>query len=265
MKWLKLMLLSTALLQLGGCAFPNFQPKFAPRVSAENALESEQKHGSVLSTSKVDYASDKDRKQYSSNSPVPGDPLYAPPKVRYTPARPKAGSLYRENGNMALFQDRRAYRIGDMLTVLLSEQTTSSKNADTSYSKSTQVKADAPKIAGKTLKKLSADVDADRNFDGSASSSQGNKLNGSITVLVQKVLPNGILVVSGEKWINLNQDDEYIRLTGLVRSEDIDRDNQVPSQRVGDARISYSGRGTLADSNSSGWLNKFFNSNWVPF
>ncbi|MCE7616813.1 flagellar basal body L-ring protein FlgH, partial [Vibrio fluvialis] len=101
--------------------------------------------------------------------------------------------------------------------------------------------------------------------DGSASSSQGNKLEGAITVTVSEVLPNGVIRIRGEKWIRLNQGDEFIRLTGIVRVDDISRNNQVSSQRIGDARITYSGRGALADSNASGWLTQFFNSPWMPF
>lgn len=82
---------------------------------------------------------------------------------------------------------------------------------------------------------------------------------------VHEVLPNGVLRISGEKWIRLNQGDEYIRLTGIVRVDDISRSNQVSSQRIGDARITYSYWGALAESNASGWLTQFFNSPWMPF
>lgn len=197
--------------------------------------------------------------------PEPDEEKYAPPALDYSLPAPQHGSLYRHHYTMTLFQDRRAYRVGDMLTVVLSEETESSKKADTQYGKSASVGFAAPSIAGKTIDELAASIDADRSFDGSASSSQGNKLEGAITVTVHDVLPNGVLRISGEKWIRLNQGDEFIRLTGIVRVDDISRNNQVPSSRIGDARITYSGRGALADSNASGWLTQFFNSPWVPF
>ena len=75
---------------------------------------------------------------------------------------------------------------------------------------------------------------------------------------VHKVLPNGTLLVKGEKSLRLNQGDEFIRLAGLVRLDDINRYNQVSSQSVANARISYAGRGVLNDSNSAGWLTRFF-------
>lgn len=197
--------------------------------------------------------------------PKPDEEKYAPPALDYSLPEAQSGSLYRHQYSMTLFQDRRAYRVGDMLTIVLSEETESSKKAGTKYGKSSNVGFAAPTIGGSTLDNLAVSVDAQRGFDGSASSSQGNKLEGSITVTVHEVLPNGVLRISGEKWIRLNQGDEFIRLTGIVRVDDISRSNRVASSRIGDARITYSGRGAMADSNAAGWLTQFFNSPWVPF
>lgn len=197
--------------------------------------------------------------------PEPDEEKYAPPKLDYSLPAAQNGSLYRHQYSMTLFQDRRAYRVGDMLTVVLSEETESSKKADTKYGKNSSVGFATPSLGGKNIDELAASVDAQRGFDGSASSSQGNKLEGAITVTVHEVLPNGVLRISGEKWIRLNQGDEFIRLTGIVRVDDVSRNNQVSSARIGDARITYSGRGTLADSNAAGWLSQFFNSPWMPF
>jgi len=84
-------------------------------------------------------------------------------------------------------------------------------------------------------------------------------------VTVVEVLANGNLVVQGEKWININQGEEYIRLRGIVRPSDISPDNTIASVRVANAQIQYSGDGSLADANEQGWLAKFFNSPWMPF
>jgi len=174
------------------------------------------------------------------------------------------GSLFSANYGMALFQDRRAFRLGDILTVELDEQTRSSKKAGTSYGKDSNVGIGVPLIAGKAQPKGQFTLEGERDFKGSSSSSQQNSLSGSITVMVAEVLPNGVLRIRGEKWLKLNQGDEYIRLSGLVRVDDIDGSNRVSSQRLGDARITYSGRGALADANESGWLSRFFNSSWFP-
>lgn len=197
--------------------------------------------------------------------PKPDGEEYAPPVLDYTLPEAKSGSLYRHQYTMTLFQDRRAYRVGDILTVQLSEETESSKKAGTQFGKSSSINLGAPTVANKVYDQLTTGVEGSRKFDGNASSSQGNKLQGAITVTVHEVLPNGVLRISGEKWLRLNQGDEFIRLTGIVRVDDISRSNQISSQRIGDARITYSGRGALADSNAAGWLTQFFNSPWIPF
>ncbi len=196
---------------------------------------------------------------------APNPDKYAPPALDYSLPEAKNGSLYRHQYTMTLFQDRRAYRVGDILTVMLSEETSSKKNANTQFDKNSGVAFAAPTIGSGVFQDGAVNIDAGRNFDGSASSSQGNQLNGAITVTVHEVLPNGVLSISGEKWLRLNQGDEFIRLTGIVRVEDVDRNNYVSSQRIGDARITYAGRGALADSNAAGWLTQFFTSPWMPF
>ncbi len=80
-----------------------------------------------------------------------------------------------------------------------------------------------------------------------------------------RVLPNGLLRVSGEKSLYLNQGEEFIRVRGYLRAADIDADNRVSSQRIANAQIAYSGQGTLADANTPGWLTRFFASPWMPF
>ena len=94
---------------------------------------------------------------------------------------------------------------------------------------------------------------------------QSNSLDGSISANVMQVLNNGSLVIRGEKWISINNGDEFIRVTGLVRSQDIKPDNTVDSTRMANARIQYSGTGTFADAQKVGWLSQFFMSDWWPF
>jgi flagellar L-ring protein precursor FlgH len=86
-----------------------------------------------------------------------------------------------------------------------------------------------------------------------------------VTVIVQEVLPNGLLRVAGEKRLQLNQGEEFLRLKGYLRAADIDNDNQVSSLRVANARIAYSGQGSLADANTPGWLTRFFTGPLMPF
>jgi len=179
------------------------------------------------------------------------------------------GSIYHDNQNMELFVDPRAHRVGDILTVVLQESTQASKKASTSTSKTDKNSFDAPVLLGKTAmfngNPASISLNGDRSFAGDGSSSQSNQLSGQITVTVAQRLSNGNLVVRGEKWLTINQGKELIRISGIVRPQDINPDNSVASSRVADARISYTGRGSLADANTQGWLARFFNSKWMPF
>ncbi|NAX33874.1 flagellar basal body L-ring protein FlgH, partial [Vibrio sp. V29_P1S30P107] len=96
-------------------------------------------------------------------------------------------------------------------------------------------------------------------FSGSAEANQSNSIKGSITVEVIDVLTNGNLVIRGEKWLMLNTGDEYIRLSGTIRPDDIDAENTIASNRISNARIQYSGTGTNQDMQEPGFLARFFN------
>lgn len=200
----------------------------------------------------------------------PGDPAYAPvaaPAMLAPP--PNDGGIYRSGTGLSLFEDKRARRVGDVITILLSENTSSSKKADTEIKKDDSIEIDAglvlgaqPKIGGVNM---STSVNPKRDFGGEASSDQSNKLSGTITVMVADVLPNGLLEVRGEKWMTLNRGEEFIRLRGYVRPEDVLPDNTISSTKVADVRIAYSGNGELAQANRQGWASRFFSSEWWPF
>lgn len=166
---------------------------------------------------------------------------------------------------VSLTSDSRAYRVGDAVTVVLQETTQASKRAGTSFSKESSAGVTPIAALGKTFGKTAIDLSAEREFQGNATSTQQNALSGALTVIVQEVLPNGLLRVAGEKNLTLNQGEEFVRLKGFIRAQDIDNDNQVSSLRVANARIAYSGKGALADANQPGWLTRFFNSPLMPF
>jgi flagellar L-ring protein precursor FlgH len=208
----------------------------------------------------------------ASMSQYADDADYAspPPSAAYAQPVAAPGTIYNAGGAFDLFMDRRARSVGDILTVMLVERTDASKESSTSTAKGSSVDTGLPIFAGRPITSggtpiLNSEFGSDSSFDGSADSSQSNRLDGSITVTVAERLPNGNLLVSGEKRITINQGEEFVRLQGIVRPVDIGPANSVPSTKVGDARITYSGRGTLADSNRPGWLSRFFNSPWVPF
>jgi len=194
----------------------------------------------------------------------------APIQVVVAPqAQASGGSLYRAGPGLNLYSDRRARGGGDLLTINLIENTTAQTTAATSVDKSSDISMAAPSIAGAPLtyngrELLSATINGERGFSGNGNSAQSNRLLGSITVTVVQRLPNGNLVVQGQKNMRLNQGDELVQIQGIVRAADISPDNSVPSSRVADARIAYGGRGAMAQSNSMGWLGRFFNSPIFP-
>ncbi len=207
----------------------------------------------------------------SCASPKRGDAEFAPalPMRQVGPVE-HTDSIYQIGSAWLLHEDIRPRRVGDMLTVTLQEKTDAKKSADTATQKATDSSLSAPLLLGAPITSngrdvISTELSSAYDFQGGSDSGQSNSLTGSVTVVVVAVQANGNFVVQGEKWININQGEEYIRLRGIVRPSDIGPDNTISSERVANAEIQYSGDGTLNDANEQGWLAKFFNSPWMPF
>lgn len=216
-------------------------------------------------------------------NPTPRDPRFAPvyPNAPSYTANigMNTGAIYQPGNAVMLFQDNRAHRVGDTLTIILTETTNASKSANTSTDKSNSNSIKNPTIFGREVEayapsglplaagnlNLGFELGSEHSFSGKGASQQSNKLSGSVTVTVAEVLSNGNLLVRGEKWLALNQGEEYVRLSGIVRQSDIFADNTIPSTKVADARIEYGGTGAVADSNVLGWLSRFFLSGIWPF
>jgi flagellar L-ring protein FlgH len=195
-----------------------------------------------------------------------------PPTVRQLPppAARTDGAIYQAGQEMALFQDLKARRVGDVLTIVLNEATAASKNAATTTSKTSAVTDTGPTIFGKSITTkgvpiLDTTLSGSHTFDGEGTASQGNSFTGSLTVTVTQVESNGNLVVEGDKTLKLNQGDEFIHISGVVRPADVSTANTVTSDKIADAHISYSGKGVIANANRMGWLTRFFNSVLSPF
>lgn len=216
-----------------------------------------------------------------TTTPMKSDPAFSPtPPVPPPPSMRSQGAIYQAGYGMTLFEDIKARRVGDTLTVILMEKTDASKKAGTSSKKKTGVDIAAPVIFGSPVQfnasgliplannngnNLSAGINSNQNFSGEGDSSQSNSLSGRITVTIAEVLSNGNMLVRGEKMLAINQGNEYVRFSGIVRPLDVQRDNTVLSTLVADAKISYAGEGAVADANTSGWIARFFNSAWWPF
>lgn len=216
--------------------------------------------------------------------PKPDDPYYAPVLPRTPlPATQTNGAIYQADFDNNYFTDRKAFRVGDIITISLNERTQASKNASSQIQKNSDVDIGVPNIFGMAITpknplsglsalgmgndklSLEAGYGAERATQGSGQTGQSNSLSGSITVTIAEVYPNGVLAVRGEKWLTLNTGDELVRISGIVRADDISTDNVVSSTRIADARITYSGTGAFANASKPGWLDRFFLSPLFPF
>lgn len=204
------------------------------------------------------------------NEEVKNDP-------EYTPVEPveadlnvvPTGSLFQHSYANNLYSDIKAHRIGDIITVYLDESTTAKKKAGTSLDKSNTYNFSVDDITlpnGASIPGfgLGGGVSQDSAFAGDADADQSNSLKGSITVNVTRVLSNGNLEIRGEKWLMLNNGEEFVRIKGVIRSEDVSSDNSVSSTHVANARIQYGGTGTFANTQRQGWLTSFFNGPYWP-
>ncbi len=194
---------------------------------------------------------------------APVDPLLPPPRAEVN------GSIFHANTSRFLFEDIKARRIGDTITVILEESTNASKSASTSGKTETDYSLPTPTVFGKGVTKdgqdiLVMDLEDDFEFKGNGGASQSNSLSGNITVTVVAVQSNGNLKVRGEKLLTLNHGSEVVRIAGIVRPTDVTPENTILSTQIAAAEITYSGNGFVASANKPGWFTSFFNSFW-PF
>ncbi|GKW49235.1 flagellar L-ring protein [Halomonas sp. NCCP-2165] len=177
------------------------------------------------------------------------------------PAPVANGSIYQERrGYQPLFEDRRPRMVGDILTIVLDEEVSASKNARTNADRngSASLELDTLPDALETLAEYGFDLSGASDFDGGGGSQANNSFTGTITVSVLEVMNNGNLRVRGEKQIAINQGTEFIRFSGVVNPRTITAQNSVPSTQVADARIEYVGDGYINEAQHMGWLQRFF-------
>lgn len=199
------------------------------------------------------------------------DPAFAPaaPSDLRTPPQ-TTGAIYQAGYDMRLFEDHRARRVGDTLTIRLVERTNAKKDSDIDISKENTSTISVPTLFGAQNAKIfgyevESSLQSKHQFKGEGEANQSNSLTGDITVTVVAVLPNGNLKIRGEKRVTLNQGHEYIRLSGIVRPMDINAANTIESTKVADATIMYTGEGAMADATRMAWLARFFISLIFPF
>lgn len=205
---------------------------------------------------------------------IPREPLVHQPMTARTDmsvrtAAPVNGSIYRTSfGAQALFEDRRPRYVGDVLTILVSENVNASKNSAANASRNGSTTSTLGLIPGLFSGLISSSQDANASGQNVMSAKGGanaaNTFNGVITVTVVEVLPNGNLLVSGEKQMLINQGTEFIRFSGVVNPRTVSANNTVPSTQVADAKIEYSAKGYIDEAQTMGWLQRLF-LNVLPF
>ena len=171
------------------------------------------------------------------------------------------GAIYQAATYRPLFEDRRARHVGDVLTIVINEKTQAGKQASSNASKTSEVDSSISAVAGLPLKMfqgLGVNAEASNTYDDKSALNSSNTFSGSVTVTVIEVLPNGNLIVAGEKQIALDKGTEYIRLSGVVQPDTIQAGNTVSSAKVADARLEYRTSAKFDTAEVMGWLGRFF-------
>ena len=199
---------------------------------------------------------------------IPRDPLVHQPMTARADAQMAArgktsnGSIFQVSarGN-GLFEDNRPRNVGDILTIVISEKMNASKTSGANATRDGSTSADfsvVPRVIGGLLNNQSAELSGKTGLNAKGGATAGNTFNGNITVTVVDVMPNGNLLVSGEKQMLINQGTEFIRFSGVVNPRSVTGNNTVLSTQVADARIEYSAKGYIDEAQHMGWLQRIF-------
>jgi len=172
------------------------------------------------------------------------------------------GSIYQpENARLSLYDDRRAFFVGDTIAIVIEEKTSASKKSSGNANRAGTTSLAVPTISGFPMKGLQGvDIEgtSSQKFSGGGDASSNNLFSGNLAVTVIEVYPNGNLLVSGEKQVTINQGTEFIRFSGVVNPVNVTSTNTVSSTRVADARIEYRGNGYIDEAQTMGWLSRVF-------
>ncbi|MBX3648510.1 MAG: flagellar basal body L-ring protein FlgH [Rhodocyclaceae bacterium] len=193
-------------------------------------------------------------------------PMSARPAAR-NEILPSNGAIYQASHVRPLFEDRRARFVGDTISINIVEKTQAAKKSNTGVERSQDLEVSVPtlfKVPGKSFQGLNIEANHDSKFSGKGESAANNTFTGTITCTVIEVLPNGNLLVSGEKLVAINQGEEFIRFSGVVNPAHITAANIVTSTQVADARIEYKANGAIDSAQVMGWLARFFLT-FLPF
>lgn len=195
---------------------------------------------------------------------VPKQPITQQPMTAMPPMPPQAqapGSIYNPGyAGRPLFEDQRPRNVGDILTIVIQENVNATKSSGAGVNRNGTTSFDVPTAGflGGLFGKANLSANGANKFTATGGANASNTFNGTITVTVTGVLPNGNLMVSGEKQMLINQGNEFVRFSGVVNPNTISNLNAVYSTQVADAKIEYSAKGYVDEAQNLGWLQRFF-------
>ena len=187
-------------------------------------------------------------------------PTYMAPPVIPVPEIHN-GSIFQSGQYRPLFEDYRARLVGDSITVQITETISATQTSTSTIAKTGKVAAGVtafPLLSTNSLARASVAGTSDNEFSGAGSVANSNNFSGTITAVVTGVLPNGHLLIAGEKQIGVNQNVDVLRFSGQVDPRMIQSGNVVASAQIANVRIEQRGRGAQADAQGMGWLSRFF-------
>lgn len=174
---------------------------------------------------------------------------------------PANGAIYQAASYRPLFEDHRARHVGDSLVVQIVEKVSASQKSTSSIDKSGSVSAGVsalPGISANSFARAGATGNSANTFAGKGATESSNDFSGTITVLVRGVLPNGHLLIAGEKQIGVNTNVDVLRFSGQVDPRAIQSGNTVQSAQIANVRLEHRGRGAQAEAQAVGWLTRVF-------
>lgn len=185
------------------------------------------------------------------------------------------GSLWPgESTRNSLFADNKARYVNDIVTIVVDESSSGQNKASTNTSKDTKTNAAISALMGIDTSILKANPNmgsqiavggtSTNALKGAGDTSRGGKLQARVAARVVRVMDNGLLLIEGRRQLTLNEEDQYIVLTGVIRPDDITADNLILSSLIADARIIYTGNGVIHDKQRPGWLTRIVDWGW-PF
>ncbi|MDN7182040.1 flagellar basal body L-ring protein FlgH [Caballeronia sp. SEWSISQ10-4 2] len=203
---------------------------------------------------------------------VPREPITQQPMTARPPAAPlnsaSPGAIYNAGyAGRPLFEDQRPRNTGDIITIVIAENVNATKSSAAAAARNASeafAVPVTPGIFGGLFHNTNLSASGSSGFNGTGGASAANTFNGTLTVTVTGVLPNGNLEVSGEKQMLINQGNEFVRFSGVVNPTTISGTNTVFSTQVADAKIEYSAKGYIDEAQNMGWLQRFF-LNLAPF